>query len=334
MSTDIQMYPYCQTTYSGGDGKVVVTESGRRVKVERSIAATGSTPGAQAKALPAGLINSKKYFEVEIMAQTGGSTSFVGLTNTLDVDVLATQDFIAYRGDGAVLKEAASQAGTYASWTVADIIGVAFDPATATVWFAKNNTWQNSWTPVTPTGGHVMTSAATILNAVHCMTPVIALSAVVAGARSFDARVNLKVGQQTYAAPAGYVAWDDGTNQDAIASTNIPILIQYPMVTATWAAANDISDLGDGVLTQLGSYGGQHGGADYIDGTVDIIGVAGSRQVYLHDYESGMLLATQWSNPVNGYFKFNGVNPARKYLVRGKDHLQVYNGVIQDNLSL
>lgn len=55
-----------------------------------------------------------------------------------------------------------------------------------------------------------------------------------------------------------------------------------------------------------------HQGADHVAGVVRINGTPSRAQVFLHDRETGRLLARTWSG-TNGEFRFNLVSPDRLY---------------------
>ncbi|WP_162932143.1 hypothetical protein [Solimonas sp. K1W22B-7] len=59
-------------------------------------------------------------------------------------------------------------------------------------------------------------------------------------------------------------------------------------------------------------YSQYHQGNDHAAGLVRINGVPAVAQVFLHDQETGRLLARTWSNPA-GEFRFDYADPSRKY---------------------
>ena len=154
---------------------------------------------------------------------------------------------------------------------------------------------------------------------------------------NLDVRFHGKSGNLAYSPPSGFVAWDDEAN-------TTPTLVGIPSVVgmgqlanmaawaALWPAARQTGT--NWLIKDPVKRAFSLGGADYIDGTVDVANVLASRQVFLLDKLTKQVLACTWSNPTTGYFRFDGVNPLRKYIVIGEDYTQTYNGVIQDNLTL
>lgn len=312
--------------------KITISESGRRVKLERTIGGNGPVC-AVVQPFPYSTIASKRYFEVIPLTMSNANNCCVSLGNWNDADgnITTPTDTITYRADGVAYRQDTSAGGTYAAWTTSDIIGVGWDPATGTAYFAKNNTWQNSANPAAGTGGIVATSGA-IAN-MYYMTARFLLGGSTSGIKTWEARICMQAGQQTYSPPSGFVAWDDGSNFDLPATGPGSPVMTHTDGPGTYPA---VGAYGTFVTTPTyrKAYGGQMGGTDYIDGTVDIAGVPGSRQVILFDKLTNAMLSSQWSHPTTGYFKFEGVNQYREYFVIGHDYYKVYNGVIQDNLSL
>ena len=88
----------------------------------------------------------------------------IGISSTTSSSTYATQTGeIAYRGtDGK--KWNANSASVYGnSYTTGDIIGIAFDADSGTIWFSKNGTWQNSATQAEVEAGTTTNSAFTAL---------------------------------------------------------------------------------------------------------------------------------------------------------------------------
>ena len=103
----------------------------------------------------------KWYWEVEV----NQSDMMIGISsNHRAAPTYATQTGeIAYRGtDGK--KWNANSASVYGnSYTTGDIIGIAFDADSGTIWFSKNGTWQNSATQAEVEAGTTTNSAFTAL---------------------------------------------------------------------------------------------------------------------------------------------------------------------------
>ena len=91
----------------------------------------------------------KFYWELKYANITGGANAMVGmsLVDTRQPDDYPGHDATAwsyYASSGNKYNNGGSSYGD--SWTTNDIIGVAFDADTRTLWFSKNGVWQNSAT--------------------------------------------------------------------------------------------------------------------------------------------------------------------------------------------
>jgi len=64
---------------------------------------------------------------------------------------------VMYKADGGIVKDSTSTGGWGDSWVAGDVIGMAIDCTNGAVYFAKNNTWQDSGDP---TSGASKTGAA------------------------------------------------------------------------------------------------------------------------------------------------------------------------------
>ena len=91
----------------------------------------------------------KFYWEMKYANNSGGSDAMIGmsLADTRQADDYPGHDATAwsyYASNGNKYHSGGSSYGD--SYTTNDIIGVAFDADTRTLWFSKNGTWQNSAT--------------------------------------------------------------------------------------------------------------------------------------------------------------------------------------------
>ena len=91
----------------------------------------------------------KFYWEMKYANNTGGTDAMIGmsLTDTRQGDDYPGHDSTAwsyYASNGNKYHSGGSSYGD--SYTTNDIIGVAFDADTRTLWFSKNGVWQNSAT--------------------------------------------------------------------------------------------------------------------------------------------------------------------------------------------
>tara|TARA_R100000697_G_scaffold62273_1_gene75196 strand:- start:110 stop:1432 length:1323 start_codon:yes stop_codon:yes gene_type:complete len=96
-------------------------------------------------------VNSGKwYWELKFANVTGGANAMTGVCREVSRDPSSylghdSHGWAYYAVNGQ--KYHAGSGSSYgATWTTNDIIGVAFDADTRTLWFSKNGTWQNSAT--------------------------------------------------------------------------------------------------------------------------------------------------------------------------------------------
>tara|TARA_Y100000004_G_scaffold194984_1_gene260909 strand:- start:27 stop:1358 length:1332 start_codon:yes stop_codon:yes gene_type:complete len=107
----------------------------------------------------------KWYWEMKFADNTGGNDAMTGVCREVSRD---GSDWVGHDSHG--WSYYASQGNKYHggsgssygnSWTTNDIIGVAFDADTRTLWFSKNGTWQNSATISEIAAGTTTNSAFT-----------------------------------------------------------------------------------------------------------------------------------------------------------------------------
>jgi len=96
------------------------------------------------------VITTKSYCEFQISSSLGSAVGPL----VVDIDKLpiSSGNGILYIASGTVYIPSALTG--YPTFTNGDMIGVAYDPATKTAWFSKNNTWING-NPSAGTGGFV-----------------------------------------------------------------------------------------------------------------------------------------------------------------------------------
>ena len=114
---------------------------------------------------------------------------------------------VGYRDDtGNVDREDAINQTYGATYTSGDVIGIALDANTGTVWFSKNGTWQNSATASEIASGTTTNSAVTGLNGSNYNKPS---GNFILGTSSHSGHVSTwNFGQKsfTYTPPTGFVA--------------------------------------------------------------------------------------------------------------------------------
>ncbi len=152
-----------------------------------------------------GITGGKFYFEGEILTDPDNGFSMIGITtlpNYFNYPGSNGDDdgFGWYSGTGQLYFNDALGA-TYSSWTVGDIVSVAYDSATRRTWIAKNGTWQNSGNPAAGSG-YVHTSSGTLPVFFSIATGTNGVVAANFGQRAF-----------AYSAPSGF---------KALCTTNLP----------------------------------------------------------------------------------------------------------------
>ena len=124
---------------------------------------------------------------------------------------------VGYRDDtGNVDREDAINQTYGATYTSGDVIGIALDANTGTVWFSKNGTWQNSATASEIAAGTTTNSAVTGLNGSNYNKPS---GNFILGTVSHSGHVSTwNFGQKSfsYTPPTGFVA----LQQDTLPSTD------------------------------------------------------------------------------------------------------------------
>ena len=138
-------------------GRTAVTFSEGNLKAQHNDTG-GNTPSWGTFLLNSG----KWYWEVKI---TSAGIIYCGVWqpryNNGDVDD-ALNGIVVYRTDGNKQAETAATAASYGdSFTTGDILGIAVDVDTGTIWFSKNGTWQNSVTQSEIEAGTTTNSAFT-----------------------------------------------------------------------------------------------------------------------------------------------------------------------------
>ena len=142
-------------------------------------------------------LSGKVYFEISVTTYNGllwlGIGTLAAAMNASPATGGAGTAYVyasdAYKGNGA---SAVSYGATYAG---GDVIGVAFDATTGSIWFAKNNTWQASGNPAT--GANPAYTGIT-----GSFFPLASMSGT-AGSVTVTIKDN---GSQTYSPPSGFTA--------------------------------------------------------------------------------------------------------------------------------
>lgn len=142
-------------------------------------------------------LSGKVYFEISVTTYDGllwlGIGTLAAAMNASPATGGSGTAYVyasdAYKGTGA---GAVSYGATYAG---GDVIGVAFDATTGSIWFAKNNTWQASGNPAT--GANPAYTGIT-----GSFFPLASMSGT-AGSVTVTIKDN---GSQTYSPPSGFTA--------------------------------------------------------------------------------------------------------------------------------
>lgn len=326
---------------SSSHGTFTFSVGGRRVLFTRT---TSGDNFMACYSTPAECSARKKYYEVVLKGNSSGSSYvWAGVSNWYVRSYnTSTADLIDYTSGNGAYKESTQNANNtlYTTWAVNDVIGIAWDPTTGKVWFAKNNVWQNSTDPNTNTGGITATNSTNI-GRMTAMVPVVGV-AFTTGAQTADVQANFAAADQVYAAPTGFSAWDTGSIPTQGGGTSYPswVVGDSSYVHNGWQVppfgSRQANRLINDKMPVIAVWPGAERilAQDYIDGYVDVANVAASREVRLYDQDTGMFIASTWSRASDGYFRFDGADPRRKYYLTGHDFTLTYNGTIQDQLGL
>ena len=137
---------YCQFDPTNTTTNTAIAEGCLQIKAE------GSNQWKIAVA-NMGVTSGKWYWEYEIIKNGDHQAGLVssghqGNINNVDSLALADQPFgWSYNGNSGKAEHNGSESTYGNTYTTGDVIGVAFDATNGKLWFAKNNTWQNSGDP-------------------------------------------------------------------------------------------------------------------------------------------------------------------------------------------
>jgi hypothetical protein len=109
-----------------------------------------------------GMTSGKYYWEQKFINTTGGNNAMIGVGNEnahRSAYVGADTTGWSYYAVNGTKYHNGSTSSYGATFTAGDIIGVAFDADTRTIWFSKNGTWQNSAT-ISEIGAGTTTNSA------------------------------------------------------------------------------------------------------------------------------------------------------------------------------
>ncbi len=78
-------------------------------------------------------------------------------------------------------------------------------------------------------------------------------------------------------------------------------------------------------------------GNGQLEGTVAIksadVDIPGSRRLVLIDETTNSVVATQWSNPITGYYIFTRLSLIKTFTILAYDNDHVYGAVVAENLT-
>lgn len=260
-----------------------ITELGRRY----AKAATDNTWRPGYSSLPLGPY--KVYFEVFPISWSGSSQGImVGInrstvTNYPGYDTTGVGFYFTTSNN---VQRYYNNSGTNIStWTAGgtDVFGIAFDPATGKVWFAKNNTWVGSGDPVNGTNPQL-----TLTTGVPYF--------VAFGSYDYreSARFNFSAEHLKYAPPDGFFAYGDSIVSGYSRNTSLAPVAIYPLNETTGTTATDLINSANGTLSGTPSLNQAGVGFDIqavgiqFDGTDDYISMPDS--VFTAGY-----MASSWS---------------------------------------
>jgi hypothetical protein len=177
---------HADLTLSGGDLTVTKSAAGSAHRMVRGTL---------------GKFSGKWYFEVRVNTDTPGSRLyFVGLS---DVDDPLTNHVgqsalsVGIYGNAGEVYRSAGSAGSFGSYTVGDVIGVAYCADSGKVWFAKNNTWLNSGDPANDKARMLADNKAGWRPAIS----------IYEGSSGVSLTARFKTSDFSYTPPTGFSAW-------------------------------------------------------------------------------------------------------------------------------
>jgi hypothetical protein len=315
------------------------SESSKRMTVRKDTTFTANQ-GVSATVGPLPLPSVKRYFEVEIITDTSNKIA-VGLSSKLWNSRWGNvEDLYVWHATAGILRNnntVVTVPGTEGTFTGGDNVMVAYDPVTGTMWWGKNGTWNQGWNPATPTGGITGTQGTNDDDRCNSMMPYIECGLDSATSSiTMDARFNLVAADMNYTVPSGFSCWDTADNPDVVARE----IVWYPQpfvhksepeidpregtIYPARVVTDDVRFIGGRAWFR---------GTDYVDGYVDLAGVPGQRRVRLYSDTTGDLLGETWSDPTTGYFRFDGTDPTKVYMVTGQDYTRTYDAVTHDYLK-
>ncbi len=177
-------------TWNPSDTQGGITLSNGNLTATRTAGSSGRTRAT------VGVSSGKYYFEVraDLVSASSGIWG-VGVANLAQSNgafIGGDANSWAYYNDGKKYNLSASGVAFGATFTTADVIGIAYDMTLGRIWFAKNNTWQASGDPANNTSPAFTGLTGTLY---PCYTPYLTTNAGTA---------RFAYTSWTYSAPSGF----------------------------------------------------------------------------------------------------------------------------------
>jgi hypothetical protein len=138
----------------------------------------------------------KFYFEYTQGTSLANRVGIADSTHVLTAGLGLDSVSAGYATSGAIYY-ATSLSVSAATYTAADVIGVAVDTTNGLIYYSKNGTWQNSANPSSGTGGLAYVTTAAVFPAWGMLAATVNSGTLNVGATAFS-----------YPTPTGFSAWD------------------------------------------------------------------------------------------------------------------------------
>jgi len=174
------------TTWNPSDKQAGISLSGSNL-IATSTSGSDGVRGTNSKS------SGKHYFEVTL---TGGATNaFIGIASSAwdSSHQLASDANSACYVNNILYTNGFGTSGAATTMVIGDVIGVAVDVSNHRIYWSRNNTWQNSASPTTGTGGLDYITTIPVFPAFFTNT---------AGRTA-----TIAVSTLTYSPPSGFTAW-------------------------------------------------------------------------------------------------------------------------------
>jgi len=198
------------TTWNPSDKSTTITLS------NGDLTATANVSASYWVRATTSMSSGKLYWEVEIDWQYQGNQVGIGNASAgLDSHLGADANSWCYESQGSKRHNNSGVSTGFDSFTTGDIIGVALDLDSGKVWFAKNNSWQDSGDPANGTGEAYSGISGSIFPMSQCKGKP--------GGAGDSQTIIPDSGSQTYSPPSGFTAWDDAGGSPSESPSEEPL---------------------------------------------------------------------------------------------------------------